>query len=1146
MATMRVSVILVFGGFCTAACEAGVAWHAISYLDGGGYWPSRTVLTVSSPVPVNGTPQTIRIGTGADQVNLVGAEAHSIRVLDEAGNELLYGLNGPGGEPRRTGALKAGDELTVPVECPANESRKLIAYFGNPRAGELPDFLSGGFANGGFETGEEEPTAWAKLGADSDHTLAWVTDNPHSGKRCVKAGATEQAESSWFKYIQAGIPVTPGQQYELRGWVRAESVKGSAGWYVHVNGIRPQMINQVLNGGEGTYGWKELILRFTVPEGGATADVGTVLYGTGSAWYDDCSLTAAETGPTARVTCGPVESLELREIAARGAWLQETGIRVPLRVFNLDAEPHRGALISADLRRALLVARTGQKPMGVRVHDAATSKEAPVLLDGSKLTFQADLPAKSASTFHGYVVDRSATQAAPKLNVDALVVGPKNRVINPDFEEGGDLPTQWDLSAQRADGKVSATGHRVAGGKSGNFCAEMTIPKEAEPSWSGWHQFVPVEPSGTYFLGAWMKTKAVDGSVTLYAHVRNAEKQLVSANAYLGTSPALSGTTDWTWTQTVATVPADARFIELHLTMNAHGTVWHDGLVVKRLADTMPARVLGLESAPLKGLALWRVNPMIKVFRDEPTGAPSKAVVVHLARNEREPVQLVLKSDRAVKGLKVSVTPLTGVAGQALPPVEVARVGYVPVDWPTNYYSINVPTWRRKIPTGTPSCDGWVGDWPDPLPPVGQLSLEPGEAQPVWLTVHAPENATPGVYRGEVTIAGPGIKRVLPLTVTVRSFMLPRRPSLQITYDGHVSSGEEGRQWYRFMAEHRASPGFLPDLKMKLMDNGEVQMDFAEFDKMASYCFDELGMSTMYTPWHFYALGWAYSPRKFLGLQAFTPEWEKAFGSAYRLYTNHLQQKGWLDRIVLYLSDEPFGDRKEVIANLQRFSKFAQSIAPKVPVYSSTWRHMPDLNGAVTLWGAGHYGGFPVERINERLVAGDRVWFTTDGQQCLDTPYAGTERMLAWYCFKYGVQGFEFWGVNWYTYDPWKFGWHNFIQQANSEKEAAYWVRYPNGDGYLAYPGKPVGVGGPVSSLRLEAVRDGEEDYEYLLLLRQRIEAARKAGKEVGTAESVLHQALDLISIPNPGGLRTSECIKDPGEVLRMREKLAEQIEALK
>ena len=38
------------------------------------------------------------------------------------------------------------------------------------------------------------------------------------------------------------------------------------------------------------------------------------------------------------------------------------------------------------------------------------------------------------------------------------------------------------------------------------------------------------------------------------------------------------------------------------------------------------------------------------------------------------------------------------------------------------------------------------------------------------------------------------------------------------------------------------------------------------------------------------------------------------------------------------------------------------------------------------------------------------------------------------------------------------------------------------GDGSLFYPGKKVGVDGPVSSQRLEMIRDGLEDFDYLEL----------------------------------------------------------------
>ena len=67
-------------------------------------------------------------------------------------------------------------------------------------------------------------------------------------------------------------------------------------------------------------------------------------------------------------------------------------------------------------------------------------------------------------------------------------------------------------------------------------------------------------------------------------------------------------------------------------------------------------------------------------------------------------------------------------------------------------------------------------------------------------------------------------------------------------------------------------------------------------------------------------------------------------------------------------------------------------------------------------FGVGAYGVFPVDEMERRLQDGDEIWFTTDGQMATDTPYCAIERLYPYYCWKYGVSGYEFWGVSWWTY----------------------------------------------------------------------------------------------------------------------------------
>jgi len=314
---------------------------------------------------------------------------------------------------------------------------------------------------------------------------------------------------------------------------------------------------------------------------------------------------------------------------------------------------------------------------------------------------------------------------------------------------------------------------------------------------------------------------------------------------------------------------------------------------------------------------------------------------------------------------------------------------------------------------------------------------------------------------------------------------------------------------------------------------------------MASYCFDELGMNVMYTPWVFYAFGWAYKPRPFLRLEAFTPEHREAWTEAYRLFGNHLKARGWYDKFVYYISDEPHFRHEFVVEQMKTFCDLAHAADPNMPIYSSTWRHEPRWNGYLDIWGVGQYGCFPLDEMKRRLEAGEKLWFTTDGQHVTTTPYLGTHRLWPYYCFKYGVEGYENWGVSWWSYDPWRFGWHSFIRQS-MEGEDFFWTRYPNGTGFLTYPGDAVGQGAPVTSIRFEHVREGIEDYEYFAILSDLIAEARKSGVPTGGARSTLDAVRALVDVPNPGGFRSTDIMPEPDAIPKVRRAVAEQIVALR
>jgi len=1117
------------------------------YLDGGGWWTQRQPVDVRNDADAATSGVVVEVPIGADALSLAGVPISEIRVCDSLGRELLYDVLSADGASRRSGACEAGDRLAFVADCPAKGAARFFVYSGNRLAWAVPDFLTSGLTNGGAEAGQDTPAGWLPSEVDTAHQVTWVDESPHSGARCLKTTVQPGAEPSWVKWNQAEIPVVAGRTYLLEAWVRAQDVVGAAGWFLHVNGDQPQLINQVLDAGAGTYDWRRLELRFTVPPTGRTATVGTVLRGTGTAWFDDVSLTSVEGGAVLAVTCGAVESRQLADVALPTEWQlarREWPFRCAVRAISDAEQPRANVLVRANLTRELvrLRGRTGGalQPVG------ADGRPLPFARMGSSALVVTDLPAHSVSRTAMYLGSADAKPTSEQ-GVEALIGSPANLVANASFEEG-DLPTGWTVSSEGAGGAKQCEPSVEAPGRLGEHCAKLVIPPDAPLAWAGWHQRVPVKPNTSYFYMGYLKCKDLDGTVTLYGHVLDADGKLVTAAPYVGTGPAVSGTQDWTLSSGQLTTAPDAAFIELHLTVNAHGTVWHDGIL---LAEVVEATVEPVEAATTRdaptGLAIWQEDPVVKVFPDDIPGPKVRRAELIAARGERETCQLVLRSDAAVDGVRISATAPARGRG-SLPAPRIERVGFVPIDFPSGYYTSRLPAYFRLCPQGAPGSDGWAGEWPDPLIPNGPFALQPGRAQPVWVTVEVPADAEPGEYRSEVTIeAGEQTLRV-PLRVEVLRVAIPARSRLRAIYDLRSGSGENIhanrpvkeslRDWYRFMAERRVCPDSIVPEPVFTYANGKVTMDATEFDEMASYCFDELGMNHMYTPWLFYALGWAYPPKDIFGLKPFTPEYESAFKQAYRLLSDHLRERGWVDRLVYYVSDEPFMDGdNDVAANLQKIAALAHEADPAVPIYSSTWRFSQRLVGALDIWGTGPQGTFPVDEMARRRAAGETLWFTTDGQMCIDTPYCAIEHLLPYFCFKYDHAAYEFWGVSWWTYDPWERGWHQYIRQSDEGKEF-YAIRYPNGDGYLTYPGSGVGVKGPISSIRLEQAREGMEDYEALLRLKQLADEARAAGRKTTEADAALDAARALVSIPNSSGRFSSELLPDPAALARAREQV--------
>jgi len=482
------------------------------------------------------------------------------------------------------------------------------------------------------------------------------------------------------------------------------------------------------------------------------------------------------------------------------------------------------------------------------------------------------------------------------------------------------------------------------------------------------------------------------------------------------------------------------------------------------------------------GATLWTATTMDKVLREAapPTGKGA-VLALSAAKNEFEPFQIVVRPD-ADADVGITITPFAGPGKVSR--VEIRKVGYV---------KIQAPSDASAIPSGS---------IPDPLLPTtfGAVeSLKGGENQPFWITVFVPPDAAPGDYIATLTITVGKAKQDVPVTLHVYDFALPEKVAFDGNWNGSFQalggseSLEKVRELKDFFYEHRLVPSGVA-WPAGLNYTGGIDYDCPTdqfLNKSGDYELSSLG------PKYIDGKGWngtgfpSFEVMQFVdnstprpatfcgvdrgptaqGTDAYNAKWSKLL-SAIDAY---LVQRGWQDKGYYYVQNEPQGPEDyDVAAFLAGLSKaaaphlrLAVSEEPKPEIAES-----PLAKGkSYDLWWA-NLSAFEPAYAAKRQALGEAVWwYFLYGDQpphfnpiTIDHP--GLEsRIPFWAAWKYRVKGFAYYSLTGWGEDPY----------TNPRPEGTK----QNGDGFLLYPPVPAGL---VTSIRWELLREGAEDYEYLLL----------------------------------------------------------------
>lgn len=506
-------------------------------------------------------------------------------------------------------------------------------------------------------------------------------------------------------------------------------------------------------------------------------------------------------------------------------------------------------------------------------------------------------------------------------------------------------------------------------------------------------------------------------------------------------------------------------------------------------------------TAAAEALTVWPVDPLIKVFQDDAPGTPGEAAA-EAARGEHVSLQVVVRAGQAISGLQATAEPLRREEGsETLTPRAVRFVGYVHVDRPTQKPSKDQ---LRKPPA----------EYPDPLFEHASMDVPAGKAQPLWITVPAPKDAAPGIYRGvlriEGTVDGTLCRAEQPLAIRIYPVTVDRTRLWVTQWFGvnwqhmDISPAPESEEYYallrryaRNMAEHRHNVAIISPISLAAFsagDNGALKIDFSRFDRWVTI-FKEEGVIGRIEGGHIGGRDGGWTSNFVVQIREVaegnvnartappdSPEADAFYAVFFPALVAHLREKGWLDQYMQHLADEPIIPNKK---SYQAMGALARKYAPELRIVEAC--HTKDLVGSIDIWVPQlDYLHKDFAHYQERQRAGEEVWHYTcvfpQGEYAnrfIEQPLIKTQ-LLHWINFRYGITGYLHWGYNQWTQDS------PITHTTRAHGGPPY---LPAGDPWIVYPGSD----GPLDSIRFEAMRDGIVDHELLCMLAERDADAAQA-----------------------------------------------------
>lgn len=534
------------------------------------------------------------------------------------------------------------------------------------------------------------------------------------------------------------------------------------------------------------------------------------------------------------------------------------------------------------------------------------------------------------------------------------------------------------------------------------------------------------------------------------------------------------------------------------------------------------------------------VDNTTKVYQDRTysTETPIKRIDMSLASNESEGGQFILKNESKAFTVKdITVSDLTNGSGNTIPSsaITVYRQHYMYVD--VHYYTY----------TGYPNAyypDALIEIKYDQAHYSSGFPVAKGKNQGYWFTLTAGKNTAAGNYTGKITVTTGDDEFYIPLNVKVYDFAIPEESHFKNSYALYQLTDYDGQreQYYEFLKQYRLNSTYLPTIeadlswnedknKLVTLDATKAVIGHAQSDLINTVMLDIAGMRR-------------YNDN---GTYRFTSEFREMLS-----YLN-TELPGKLYSII---ADEPVYQEGANWVNTTRIPDLATLVREEGQGMKSIITYdtyLPTDTKTLSIPDVWCVKPSYITKADADAAhaRGQEMWYYTCNwpvYPALTThidSHLIAPRLITWLGFGDHIDGFFCYSAT-----------RHYRATNSTHTDANEWVNPyahllgddtgntansdPAGDNYIIM----IGLNGdgiidenvPVPTLRLEALRDGMEDYEYLWLYSEKIKALNaKLGTNVSTDDAT--QMFTTVMYNS-----TTDWLKDTSVFAYVRNDLAEKI----